>query len=128
MISDKPLTPINNIPDSPITFTINNIKVWTKSVLNECGVRRWNVKYDDNDKYLGLTDFENKSIIFSKYWVTYFLEKNNQEEIKRLILHEIAHVLTIMQDPFTTRLHGKLWKGYCKLLGIPNEKAKYYLD
>lgn len=98
-------------------------------MLKACTLDNWKIlTVDFGNDNLGATDIWNKNIEYSKKWLQEFLDTKNYIEIKRLVLHEVAHALTAKQNIYLARGHGKLWQNYCKLLGIKGEKAKYYYE
>ena len=57
-------------------------------------------------------------------------ELNNisESEIKRTLLHELAHLIAYERNPYRAiKSHGLEWQRACKDLGIPDERATHEL-
>ena len=75
--------------------------------------QKWKVEFKRVTSYCGVTDHEKKTIIYS----TLFAKNTSWKEIKYLVCHEVAHVLT--SDEIET--HGNAWKKINRLLGGRDE-------
>jgi predicted SprT family Zn-dependent metalloprotease len=69
----------------------------------------WTLKLNKRRSALGVCNFEEKTIYLS----THFIEHNSIEQVKEIILHEIAHALA-----GRTGGHGPQWVKQCRRLGI----------
>ena len=69
---------------------------------------RWNFEYNKALTTLGQCDYDNHLITLSRYYV--FL--NDEELIKDVILHEIAHALAPPKD-----VHSKVWENIFRGIG-----------
>jgi SprT protein len=56
------------------------------------------------------------------------LRKISDSEVKRTVLHELAHLVAYERNPYRAiKSHGLEWQRACADLGIPDEKATHEL-
>ncbi len=56
------------------------------------------------------------------------LSNISESEIKRTLLHELAHLIAYERNPYRAiKSHGLEWQRACKDLGIPDERATHEL-
>lgn len=72
----------------------------------------WLPKIHENI-YNGLCDYSNKLLLFNLH----FIYNNQQENVRKLILHEIAHVLAGPKAK-----HDKWFQKKCKEIGLTDEQ------
>jgi len=71
----------------------------------------WTFGFNKRKIHLGYCWYSMKKISLSLHFVTH----NEAEQVREIILHEIAHALTNHDKGH----HGPLWAAECKRLGIP---------
>lgn len=95
-------------------------EVWSlaNNLMRQHGLidKRWSFGFNKRKSALGLCSHNKRMIELSTIWV----DTLPMEDIKRVILHEIAHALSPR-----TEGHGKVWKEMCCLVGIPDETRCY---
>lgn len=129
MPANDALIEIGKMPEIPVFSTIKEIHVWAEKVCRVCTLNDWKIlPVDFDNDNLGACNIRGKIIELSSNWLEHFIKNKQYEDIKRLVLHEIAHALAGTQNIYLGRNHGRLWQNYCKLLGIKGEKAKYYYE
>lgn len=69
---------------------------------------RWNFKWNDRKRALGICSFGDRTIQLSRTWT----EACDEAMVRDTILHEIAHVLA---GPMEN--HGTVWKSFCRAIG-----------
>jgi predicted SprT family Zn-dependent metalloprotease len=75
----------------------------------------WGVEFNNRRVHLGNCFYSAKTIELSRH----FVENHSEEEIKEVILHEIAHALLKGIEEG----HGPLWKAECRRLGISPDRC-----
>lgn len=95
-------------------------EVWSlaNSLMRQHGLidKRWSFNFNKRKSSLGLCSHSKRVIELSTVWV----DTLPMEDIRRTILHEIAHALSPR-----TEGHGKIWKEMCCKVGIPDEARCY---
>jgi predicted SprT family Zn-dependent metalloprotease len=85
----------------------------------------WKFRWQNKKVSLGTCSYHKKEIRLSKWYV----ELNNEAEVKDTILHEIAHALSYVRHGRKGIGHGKLWKDICGEIGaIPRACSKEKLN
>ena len=85
----------------------------------------WLFRWQNKKVSLGTCSYHKKEIRLSKWYV----ELNDQTEVKDTILHEIAHALSYVRHGRKGIGHGKLWKDICREIGaIPRACSKEKLN
>jgi predicted SprT family Zn-dependent metalloprotease len=85
----------------------------------------WTFRWQNKKVSLGTCSYHKKEIRLSKWYV----ELNNETEVKDTILHEIAHALSYARHGQKGIGHGALWKGICREIGaIPRACSKEKLN
>lgn len=97
------------------------VETQAHACLAAVGLADWSFGWDRAARRLGCCKFQRRLITLSQYFVAHFL-KENPQQIRRTLLHEIAHALAYVYHKETG--HGKFWKHYCTLLGIAGETAR----
>lgn len=69
---------------------------------------RWNFKWNDRKRALGICSFRDRTIQLSRTWT----EACDEAMVRDTILHEIAHVLAGPSEN-----HGPVWKSFCRAIG-----------
>jgi len=88
-------------------------------------LRHWKFRWQNKKVSLGTCSYHKKEIRLSKWYV----ELNNEAEVKDTILHEIAHALSYVRHGRKGIGHGKLWKDICREIGaIPRACSKEKLN
>jgi hypothetical protein len=77
-------------------------------ILNKHGLEDWTFKFTNTHRQLGLCTYSKKTISVSKI----ACEHNTMEDIRDIILHEVAHALVGGRHG-----HDKVWRRQCRLLG-----------
>ena len=106
---------------------VNEAKKLTRQLLAENNINEYMVKISNSKMLLGQANGYHKYIKLSRH----LIELNNIDIIKDIILHEIAHVLTLREfDSITNeglidynnsyKSHGKVFKSYCRKLNCSN--------
>lgn len=85
-----------------------NTPTLARQLMNEHGLGHWVFSYDRAKRRAGRCSYRKQLITLS----INFVIRNNDEEIKDTILHEIAHALA---GPGTG--HGPKWKAVCRQIG-----------
>lgn len=70
----------------------------------------WSFGFDNGKRRYGICNYEKKKITLSRYYVT--SPQVTLDDVKNLILHEIAHVLA-----GSGAAHGPRWKRIAKRIG-----------
>ncbi len=91
--------------------------------LTELGLDGWHFVWDRALKRLGCCYNSKKRISLSGHFVQHYLDRSPEEQkiITDTLLHEMAHALAWEHQ--RARGHGSVWRHYCALLGIPNERS-----
>lgn len=85
----------------------------------------WKFRWQNKKVSLGTCSYAKKQIKLSKWYV----ELNNEKEVKDTILHEIAHALSYVRHGRKGIGHGKIWKDICREIGaIPKARSKEKLN
>lgn len=74
---------------------------------------RWKFRWHNKKRSLGTCSYRKKIIYLAKWYV----ELNDEAEVKDTILHEIAHALSYEKHGSKGIGHGKLWKAICREIG-----------
>lgn len=85
------------------------VKYWSTKKTQIKQLSGWTMKYDHSSKHLGLCSYTSRTIYIST--VIMRAANCNYAKVKKILLHEIAHVLAPGDD------HGQEWKSKCKLIG-----------
>ena len=86
------------------------VEYWKKKkVQYNHELNRWTMKYDHSLEHLGMCSYRECTIYIST--VIMRAANCNYAKVRKILLHEIAHVLAPGDD------HGPEWKGKCKLIG-----------
>jgi predicted SprT family Zn-dependent metalloprotease len=84
-------------------------------LIKEHELNEWKFGWTNGKMIVGLCKYEIKTITLSKYWIKYLSEN----EVKNLILHEIAHALVGFEN-----YHNITWKQKAIEIGCDGE-VKY---
>ena len=85
----------------------------------------WLFRWQNKKGALGTCSYNNKEIRLSKWYV----ELNDEAEVRDTILHEIAHALSYERHGSKGIGHGRLWKSICREIGaIPRACSKGKLN
>ena len=88
-----------------------------------CLSREWTFRWQNKKVSLGTCSYRKKEIRLSKWYV----ELNDEAEVRDTILHEIAHALSY--ERHGSKGHGRLWKSICREIGaIPRACSKEKLN
>jgi predicted SprT family Zn-dependent metalloprotease len=88
--------------------TIDQTYLLARQLMNEHGLNRWSFKFDKAKRRAGQCRHYRQTITLSYHFVC----RNNDDEIKDVILHEIAHALAGPKAK-----HGSAWKAVCRRIG-----------
>jgi len=90
-----------------------------------CLSREWTFRWQNKKVSLGTCSYRKKEIRLSKWYV----ELNDEAEVRDTILHEIAHALSYERHGSKGIGHGRLWKSICREIGaIPRACSKGKLN
>lgn len=81
-------------------------------LIQQHGLKFWTFDFNNRTTCLGLCDYANQKIYYSRVYLTL-----DVEQITDIILHEIAHALTPGSG------HGYLWKEKCVQIGCRPERV-----
>ena len=85
----------------------------------------WKFRWQNKKVSLGTCSYRKKEIRLSKWYV----ELNDEAEVRDTILHEIAHALSYERHGSKGIGHGRLWKSICREIGaIPRACSKGKLN
>lgn len=73
----------------------------------------WKFRWQNKKVSLGTCSYQKKEIRLSKWYV----ELNDEAEVRDTILHEIAHALSYERHGSKGIGHGRLWKSICREIG-----------
>lgn len=116
---------IDELPKGKIFLSFDEIAEYATSILRACHLETWKFSFKKSVSWVGLCDTSSYSIHLSSNYVNAFLRCNRHNDIRRTLLHEVAHALTYIQNCYEGRFHGLLWKCYCIKLGIGGEPTRY---
>lgn len=85
-----------------------------RTLMNAHGLGHWVFQFDRAKRRLGVCYFSRRTISLSVHYV----RANEEDCIRRTILHEIAHALV---GPAAG--HGPLWRMKARELGIPAQRC-----
>lgn len=90
-----------------------------------CLSREWTFRWQNKKVSLGTCSYQKKEIRLSKWYV----ELNDEAEVRDTILHEIAHALSYERHGSKGIGHGRLWRSICREIGaIPRACSKEKLN
>ena len=95
-------------------MTLQEIQSYAEAKLLEHDLTDWQFKFGKSKRAVGMCKFKPKVIEISKHWIV-LLE---DDEIKDVILHEIAHALTPHDKG-----HCNAWKAACRRIGARAERV-----
>lgn len=84
-------------------------------LMREHDLTKWSFSFNKNKRRLGVCRYKKKSIELSRYFVT----ANDEDTIKDIILHEIAHALV-----GTGQGHNNVWKQKAVDIGCSPSRTK----
>lgn len=79
-----------------------------RKLMNDHGLGHWSFQLDRAKKRAGRCNHTYKIISLSESFVQY----NSEEDVKDIILHEIAHAIAGPKQG-----HGDIWKNICRQIG-----------
>lgn len=79
----------------------------------------WSFEFDNAKRRCGCTKFSIKTITLSRY----FVQRNDEDEVRETILHEMAHVIAGPQAG-----HGPAWRYYAEQIGAKPERCASSVD
>jgi len=85
------------------------------------GISRWTFKFDRSKRSYGKCYVVGKRITLSRYYCADL--DNDIDDIKDVILHEIAHALQQERHPHLRPSHGIVWRSIAKEIGCKTIKA-----
>lgn len=85
-----------------------------RSMMDEHGLTHWSFGFDNGIQRLGVCFHGRQRIQLSKT----FVKLNDEEKIKQVILHEIAHALSPRYER-----HGAIWKKTALAIGCIDPKS-----
>jgi predicted SprT family Zn-dependent metalloprotease len=90
--------------------TLSEVASLTRQLMNEHGLGHWNFEFDRAKRRAGLCKHHSQTISLSHHFVIHNVDK--PENIRDVILHEIAHALV------GPRLgHNHIWKAKAREIG-----------
>jgi SprT protein len=92
---------------------IDDARILARQRMDQHGLHRWSRVFGQAQTYFGLCDKRQQRITISAPLTLL----NNLEEVREVMLHEIAHATTT--DPG----HGRLWQAQARLLGCRPERC-----
>lgn len=84
-----------------------------RDLMNQHGLTDWTFQWDRAKQRAGACFYRRKMITLSIHYVT----KNELDDVKDTILHEIAHALTPGDH------HGFLWQAACRRIGAKPQRC-----
>ncbi len=117
----KPLPKLSAPPDQ--WTCLDTIASYAEQWLQELGLDGWTFAWDRAVRRLGSCDGGKKRITLSKHFALHYIGRDAQTQhiITDTLLHELAHALVWQRHKI--RGHDVIWRHYCALLGIPNERS-----
>jgi len=85
-----------------------------RNLMNEHGLREWSFKFDRAKRRAGCCKHSRKTITLSPHYV----ERNDYEEVKDTILHEIAHALVGHKHH-----HNWVWRAKAREIGAKPQRC-----
>lgn len=86
-------------------------------LMRQHGIGNWAFSFDGAKKIFGRCWYRKRAISLSTY-LTYL---NDASTVRDVILHEIAHALSFLNDKTTG--HGHVWKMWCVRIGARPERC-----
>lgn len=114
-----------NLPEPGEWKEAADVAAWAEHCLASVGLSGWCFGWDRAVKRLGCCHYTKRRVTLSLYYVEAYLEKD-AEMVRRTILHELAHALAMVHHRAAG--HGRVWKHFCRLLGVEGEKASCRCD
>ena len=114
-----------SLPTLPLSIDETNFRCYALECLAVVGLVDWVFDWDRAIRRLGCCHYGKRCITLSTHFFNHF-RISDPELVRRTLLHEIAHALA-----FSTHRehgHGRVWKNYCAILGIPDEKSRCKCD
>lgn len=102
-----------------------DVAAWAECCMAAVGLSDWCFGWDRAVKRLGCCHYTKRRITLSRYYVEAYLVKD-AEMVRRTILHELAHALAMVHHRAAG--HDRVWKHFCRLLGLAGEKASCRCD
>lgn len=84
------------------------------------GLDTWRFEWEKTIRRMGCCKYAPRVILLSIHYVRKYLDLD-QEQIRRTILHELAHALAWEYN--RSAGHGGTWHAFCHALGIGDEKS-----
>lgn len=116
-----PLHALQLPPPLSAPATPDAVQDYALACMQATGLSAWQFGWDRAIRRLGCCRYRLRRITLSRHFVARFCVEHPQL-ICRTVLHEIAHALAFIHHKETG--HGRFWKHYCALLGIPDEKSR----
>lgn len=88
--------------------------------LEALGLDSWSFEWEKTIRRMGCCKYAPRVVLLSIYYVRKYLNLD-QEQIRRTILHELAHVLAWRYNRSVG--HNATWHAFCHALGIGDEKC-----
>ena len=95
------------------TLNQYNVASYARQLLNQHGLYGWTFGFDRAKRRAGKCSYRHQMITISYY----FVMRNNDAEIKDVLLHEIAHALAPGHG------HDIHWKNVCRRIGVNPERC-----
>lgn len=94
-------------------MTENEVLSISKKLLVKYKLTKWNIRFTNNRTIVGLCDYNNNRIEFSRLLLKY----GSKERILDIILHEIAHAIVGPNNG-----HNNIWKQTAINIGCSGER------
>jgi predicted SprT family Zn-dependent metalloprotease len=106
-------------------LSANNALKLARELMDQHGLRGWNLRLGNGQRTIGRCNHTIRSITLSKHLIRW----NGRDVVTDIILHEIAHALTVRPG------HGERWKAICTRIGAKPQRIAthvvipiYYCD
>lgn len=114
-----------DLPRMPLSLDETGFRRYALQCFGVVGLSDWLFDWDRAIRRLGCCHYSKRRITLSIHFFNHF-RVSEPELVRRTLLHEMAHALA-----FSTHRehgHGRIWKKYCAMLGIPDEKSRCKCD
>jgi predicted SprT family Zn-dependent metalloprotease len=95
-------------------MNLEDARILARQLMDQHGLQRWSLVFGQAQTYFGICYTRQKRITISAP----LTRLNDIDEVRDVILHEIAHALT------TDRGHGRLWKAKARMVGCRPERCR----
>lgn len=96
-----------------ISMDVSEARTKARELMNSHGLNDWYLAFGTSHRRLGSTVLRTKTIRLSRPMV----EINDWHDVRLVVLHEIAHVLTFQQYGTRVNPHGPEWRRNARKIG-----------